>query len=375
MSITTTMDPAPWFHQMRAEKPLYFDPELSLFPGAKGAWQAFRYEDVRRGLDDFYPKHGKPYDPAIHKGGTLALRALINKASSPFITKKLEEWTAEYCEKKLSELLPTGKMDFIKDFSDELLFTVIAQFLGVPESSHQQIIKWMTAFAGDPGTISVETSVKAQREMSELFKELLAERKKDPWYDMISQLLQVEVGEEKLSTTDLVTFCVGILLASTESSNALLGNAMYTFIEHPEIQEHLSRCPADIPNAILEVMRFRGPVMSIPRLIEEDQMANGYQLKKGELVNLWIGAANRDPTVFVQPDNFDIKRDNTKMISFAYGIHHCLGAKLARLETKVAFEKIFQRMRNIRLTPGTLITRTPQAGIFRLASLPISFDA
>ena len=373
MSITTTIDPAPWFHRMREEKPLYFDPELSLFPGAKGAWQAFRYEDVKRGVDDFYPR-GIPYDPKIHKGSSLTLRAIINKACAPSIVQKLEKWISGYCERKLSAILPTGKMDFIKDFSDQLLATVIAQFLGVPESSHQQIVSWTATFAAGPGAISLEASMKAQQEMSELFKGLLNDREKEPWHDMVSNLLQAEIGGAKLSTADLVTFCVGLLLAGAESANGLLGNALYTFIEHPEMQEHLSRYPADIPKAITEVIRLRGPLMSVPRLIEEDQLLDGFHLRKGELVNLWMGAANRDPSVFPEPDTFNINRDSTKMISFGYGIHFCLGNMLAKLETRVALETIFRSMRNIRLTPGAVVTRTPNAGVFKFVSLPISFD-
>ncbi|MBN9381653.1 MAG: cytochrome P450 [Chitinophagaceae bacterium] len=373
MSIATTIDPATWFHRMREEKPLYFDSDISLFLGAKGAWQVFRYEDVRRGLDDFYPK-GSPYDPSIHKQGSLPLRALINRAFAPSIVQKLEEWISGYCERTLDALAPAGEMDFIKDFADPLLATVIAQFLGVPESSHPQVIGWTAVFAGDPGTISLETSMKAQREMSELFTGLLSEREKEPWHDMVSHLLQTEIGGDKLSTADLVSFCVGLLLAGAESTDGLLGNAMYTFIEHPEMQEHLRRCPADIPKAVIEVIRLRGPLMAVPRVIEEDQQLDSLHLRKGELVNLWMGSANRDPSVFPEPDTFDINRDNSKMINFGYGIHFCLGNMLSKLETRVALETIFRRMRNIRLVPGAVVTRTPNAGVFRLASLPISFD-
>lgn len=374
ISAATSIDPAPWYQRMREERPLYFDKDTSPVQGTRGVWQAFRYEDVQRGLDDFYPK-GIPYDPKIHKGGSLALRSIINTAFAPALAAKLEEWISEYCERRLAGVLSAGKMDFVRDFSGDMHSTVIAQFLGVPESSHQQIAAWTATFGGDPRTISLETSMKSQREMSALFKELLEKRQGgEAWYDMVSQMLQIEVGETKLSTDDLVAFCVGLLLAGEQSMNGLLGNAMYTFIEFPEMQEYMREHPADMAKAVDEVIRLRGPLMAVLRIVEEDQHLEGLYMKKGEFVNLWMGSANRDPAVFEEPDSFHMNRDGSKIINFGYGIHFCLGNNLAKLQTRVALRTIFRKMRNIRLTPGETVRRAAIPGIFRLTSLPMSFD-
>ncbi|MRG44775.1 cytochrome P450 [Chitinophaga sp. SYP-B3965] len=380
----TSIDPSNWYHQMREENPIYYDPDFTFFFGAKGAWHIFRHEDVRavandpetfsneymtRSTENLFSIGLAGSDPPHHK----TLRTFGNHFFSPSAISNTKEWMYDLCEEMLRPWLQHGKMDFITDFAAIMPTIVIAKLLGISTEYHEQVVKWVDTFVGDPAIIGIEAHSKANQEMRAFLLEQVEERRKAPGSDFITGLLQAEVDGEKLSETDLLAYYFIVLIGGSETIVNLLGNAMFTFTEIPELQAHLIRYPEDIPKAINEVLRYRSPAASIPRRAKRDILFQGHQIKEGDMVNLSLGAANRDPSVFSDPDTFDINRDNSRILSFGHGIHYCMGAAMAKLEARIFFEVIFKYLREIHLQPGAALSRKPSGLVYGLKSLPIRF--
>jgi cytochrome P450 len=385
MLIYTANDPIPWFQQMHKESPVYYDPDISFYFGRKGAWQAFRHADVQKGMSDpelfsreYVPRQGVGLadglgmtDPPRHSH----LHSVISKAFVSTAISPIEGWIRQQCEILLEPGLKEGKMDFINDFAHILPIKVINHILGVPEQYLQQTLSWVTRIGGDPRDIGPDIYIRIQKEMIALFTEVIENKKQAPQDDLITYLLNAKMEGEELTMNEVISFCMTIFTGGAESTTTLLGNAMLTFAERPGLQEHLLAHPGDIPNAILEVLRFRCPVLSLPRIARQDLELSGQQIRKGDLINFWIAGANLDPEIFPSPAVFDIRRDNARIMTFGHGIYHCLGRLLAKLEAKLAFETVFRHLRNIRVAGENVLTRIPNIVFFRFQSLLITLDA
>jgi cytochrome P450 len=384
MDISTMLDPALWFQQMRQESPVFYQQEVEFYFGTRPAWQIFRYQDVQEGLSNFelfsneyIPKqpgslgNSLPMtDPPDHK----KLRSLMNKAFAPAIINPLEYWIAEKCQELLQPSLLEGKIDFIRDFADILPSVVIARLLGIPEEDHHTITHWTRTLISNPLVVGLEAYQKVQMEMGAYFWKTLEDRRRTPQEDLLTFLLSVSIDDEKLSTEDVISNCIAILAAGSESVSGLLGNAMLTFAERPALQEHLVQHTVDVPLAINEVLRFRCPALSLARIARQDLHLRGNLIRKGELINLWIASANRDPDIFPDPDTFIMRRDHSKTLSFGYGIHHCIGFMLAKLETKIAFDYIFRHFRNIGVDRENVLSRVSNISSFKYQTLKITFS-
>lgn len=387
MSSLTSLNPFPFYYQMQKERPVYFDPEFMLNWGHQGVWQVFHYQDVKRILSDYetFSSEGAPKieesplsrglpqtDPPRH----TALRKIISKAFVPSVVSRLEPWIRQQSEELLDKVLDSGEMDFMRDFAIPLPIRVITQLMGIPDQDYKQVYEWANLIVADPSEVEggPEGFFRAQKEQEVFFTELIKERKQNLQNDLISDLIRAEVDGEKLDMKDLVSFCMVLLLAGNETTTNLLGNAILTFTEYPEVQEQLVENPEEIPKAIEEVLRFRSPVQSLFRLAKKDVVLGRQRIKKGEFVVGWIGSANHDPTVFPEPEKFDMNRDHSKIISFGHGIHYCVGAPLARLEVKVALEVLFKKVKNIQLKPDAQIRRHPSTLMYGLLNLPITFQ-
>ena len=372
---------------MQKESPVVFDPEYTLVWGHKGVWQVFRYEDVQNVLKDYQtfssegaPKvEGSPLsigitqtDPPRH----TALRKIITKAFVPRVINRMEPWIREVSEELLEPVLSKGEMEFLDAFAIPIPVRVITRMMGISKHDVRQVHEWANLIIANPAEVEggPEGFFRAQREMAEFFQDLIEERKQNLQEDLISDLIRAEVDGEKLSDEDLVSFCMVLLTAGNETTTNLLGNAVYTFTEHPEVQEHLIQHPEDIPKAVDEVLRYRSPVQSLFRVAKKDVELGNQQIKKGDYVVAWLGSANHDSSVFPNPEKFDIHRDNSKKVSFGHGIHYCIGAPLASLEAKIAFEVLFSKVKKIQIKPDVTIERYPSAMMWGLKELPITFE-
>lgn len=381
---STLTPPSTWYQQMQTENPVYYDPDFRFYFGGQGAWQVFRHKDVQRVLSDYeyfsneyMPKSDdnllgsnlNQTDPPRHK----QLRALVTKAFAPSMMVRLEAWIRNQCNELLEPCLQRGEMDFVREFSIPLPGRVTASLLGVPDQDHDQVNAWINAISSDPAVIGMDAFFQAQQEMGKLFMQLLEERSQHPQADLITHLLQAEIDGERLSGPDTLAFCIALLIAGNETTNGFLSNVMHVFATMQGLQAHIAAHPDELPLALNEVLRYQPPVQTMCRIVARDTELGGQQLKKGELVNAWLSAANRDPLVFDDPDSFQLTRDNARSLSFGYGAHYCIGAMLAKMEAKIAFETIFSRMKDIRLKPGTVPTRNPSTIVAGFLDMPIVF--
>jgi cytochrome P450 len=218
------------------------------------------------------------------------------------------------------------------------------------------------------------TFVQSQQEMAQYFMKMFELRQEQPKDDLISRLLQAEVDGEKLSPQDLLAFCITLLVAGNETTTNLSNNSILTFTEYPEVQEHLLQHPEDIPKAIEESLRYRSPAQYVIRVATRDVQFGGHLIKKGDFINLWLGSANRDESVFANPDQFDLHRTNLKHIAFGHGIHYCLGAPLARLEAGIVLRLLFERMHQFQLKTNTPLAMNQSDLLYSIIELPVIFS-
>lgn len=380
-----------FYAKKQEENPLYFDPEFTTFFGKKGVWQVFSYEDVAKVMSDhttfsngYLPKmEGNPLsdninqlDPPRHE----LLRKLLTKAFSPNLIKELEPWMYKMCKELLEPVLLIGKADLVQTITSPFPSYVINKLLGIPGENNKQVEKWVQAIVGapDPDNISeyLHKQQVAQSEMTEFFMSLFKEREHELKNDLISNLIAAEDNGTKLSIAEIFGTCMALILAGNETTSSLLANGLYTFLEDRTIFEQLLDNPQSIPSAINEVLRFRSPVESHCRIAVKDVLLKEKYIKQGDILNVWIGAANHDPKIFPNPGQFQINRNNfSKLMSFGHGVHYCIGAVLAKIEAKVVFETVLKELDSIKLEEGTQIIMSNSSIVSSVQNLPVTFTA
>ncbi|NSL85993.1 cytochrome P450 [Chitinophaga sp. Mgbs1] len=379
-----TIDLAPWCHRMRVAHPIVYNSEYPRVHGGKGAWHLFRYHDIRYVLDHHEIFSSEFISRKNHLGNSFLatdpprhgkLRSLVAKAFTPTAIAYLESWITSQCESLLQPLLSAGKMDFIDAFARQLPKRTILQFLGLPPEITAQLLPQEIDILGknhseDPGSL-----------------QLMEERISQPFYQYISQyqqgitsghniiagLIDANIDGEKLTLAELLGFCIVLLSGGIETTEAFLGNAMYTLCKLPALQEYLIQHPASIPAAMEEVLRFRSPVLNFHRIARHNTIINGIEIKAGELVGLYSISANRDPEVFNNPDEFNIWRNNSISLSFGHGIHSCIGSMLARMEARIAFSVILKHMSGIGIQEDAVLSLSGSPITYDLKTLPITF--
>lgn len=263
--------------------------------------------------------------------------------------------------------------DLMEAIADPLPVIVIAELIGVPPADRAQFKVWSDKRARtlEPTITSREREAARQagEELDEYFLGIIAQRRAEPRDDLISALVAVEEEGDKLTEREMVVMLRLLLVAGNETTTNLIGNGMLALMQHPE-QLHLLREQPDLmPTAIEELLRYDAPVQTDIRTALEDVELAGRQIRKGQGVLMLIGSANRDPEVFTDPDRLDLTRNEASHIAFGRGIHHCIGAPLARLEGRIAFEMLLERFEDIHL-----LTDRPQfkdhVVLRGLASLP-----
>ena len=235
---------------------------------------------------------------------------------------------------------------------------VIAEMIGVPTSDRDDFKEWSDQFARvlEPNLSEAELDLAFETALrfDGYFKGIIAKRREDPRDDLISRLIEAEEEGDKLTEDEMIVTLRLLLVAGNETTTNLIGNGLKALLEHPEQLELLRRQPELIDNAIEEMLRYDSPVQVDGRTALEEIPIDRHTVRTGQRVSLLIGGANRDPEEFKDPETLDITREDAGNISFGRGIHHCLGAPLARLEGKIAFEALLERFDDIQLG-----TRTP----------------
>ncbi len=327
-------EPFPWYRRMREEQPISADP--------RRGWMVFRYRDVQPVLSDhqsFSSEFGDlgllNTDPPRHR----QLRSLVSQTFTPRTVEQLAGQIEQITAGLLERLPP--EPDLIRDLAVPLPITVIAGLLGIPAQDRERFKRWSDAVVTGGGAgMPVR---QAREEMQAYFGQLLDRRRSRPGSDLISALVQARVDGESLTRSELISFCVLLLIAGNETTTNLIGNAVLCLDEHPQAAAELRQRPDLLEGAIEEVLRYRSPIQAMFRIARPGATLDGQELPAGAPVLAWIGSANRDPEQFPDPDRFDIHRQPNHHLAFGQGIHFCLGAPLARLEARIALRALLQR--------------------------------
>jgi pimeloyl-[acyl-carrier protein] synthase len=364
-------DPYPTYHRLRAEDPVHLSP--------LGFWVLTRYEDVAAVLRD--PRFAKEAmmaavakrfgitqgtfglsmldrDPPAH----TRLRSLVSKAFTPKVVEAMRPHIQEIVDGLLARVAGAGSMDLIEEFAYPIPVMVICELLGVPVEDRERFKGWSLDIARglDAVMLPVDSEVAirsgiARQGLIGYFRELIAARRASPRNDLLSALIAAEEAGDKLSEDELLASCILLLVAGHETTVNLIGNGMLALLRHPAELRQLREHPELITGAVEELLRYDGPVQRTGRMPSEDVTIGGRTIAKGEMVMPFIGAADRDPAQFPDPDRLDITRSENRHVAFGTGIHFCLGAPLARVEGQIAINTLLRRLPML-----TLVTEKPE---------------
>lgn len=386
-------DPYPVYHRLQEEDPVHWHEPW-------GAWVLTRYDDVVAALHDPRFSANRPkameavaHRPELHRFFTFVsnrmvftdppqhtrLRRLTCTAFTPHVIEGLRDHIQVVVEGFLDRVQDQGRMDLIADLAFPLPATVICELLGVPPSDIGRLKEWSDAFimviSNDPHAIPVEVFERAARAVDELtgyFRGIVEQRRAEPRDDLLTMLEQAYEEGDRLSDDELFATCNILMVAGHETTTNLIGNGTLALLRHPDQLQRLRDNPSLIPNAVEELLRYDSPVQAVYRIATEEMEIGGKQIRPGQLVHLVLGAANRDPAHFPDPDRLDVTRPPGRHAAFGQGPHFCLGSPLACMEAAIAFETLLSRFPRLRLAANE-VTFRPNPSVRGLEALPLGF--
>lgn len=381
---TVQDDPYPVYEQLRSTSPVYWC-------APRDCWVLSRHEDVSAALQDpstfssargIFPARGFDLagaflpmmimmDPPRHD----LLRRVVAKAFTPRRIALLETPVQQMAAEITERLVAAGGGDVVRELSGPLPAMVIADLLGVPREDREQFKAWSTALVTTDITASepLRSNLEAAAALYEYFRDFLDERRARPRQDLMSALVTAEVEGRRLSEDELLGFCLLLLVAGHETTTNLISNTIAVLAERPEVVDRLARDRSLLPSAVSEMLRFDSPVQGLSRTLTRDVRMHDVQMRSGDTVLLLFGSANRDDIAFPDADQFDIDRVFERQLAFGRGIHFCLGAALAQLETRLVFDELLTRTRAWTLDTGVPPVRLRSGPIRGYGSLTVTF--
>jgi cytochrome P450 len=369
------VDPHGLLKQLRAEDPVHWSERM-------GAWVLTRYQDIMVTLketgafsnenrlgrasaylppetrtklqqfEDHYKTKGLLHsDPPDH----TRLRKLFLTAFTPRVVESMRPRIQQIVDELLDAVQHKGRMEVIDELAFRLPVTVLCDILGVPHSDAPRFRSWaddLLAFQGN-NRPSEQALLKAQDTIIEArayLQDMLNKARAGKDTALIGRMVAAEADGGKLTEAEILNTCVTLLVAGHETTTSLIGNGLVCLLTHPQQWELLKRNPGELLKpAIEEILRFESPVARQPRVMKTDYVLGGKELKRGQMCMQMLNSANRDESIFANPDAFDITRQDNKHIAFGFGPHFCIGAALSRMEGHVVFSTILNRMPNIQL--------------------------
>ncbi|MCZ6557423.1 MAG: cytochrome P450 [SAR324 cluster bacterium] len=389
-------DPFPLFRRLRAEAPVYWS-------GSLRGWMVTRYDDVLHILQnplryssERFRKLGPEYSsarPAVRDVARVLgdwmvlrdppqhtrLRGFLHNSFTPRTLEAMRPTMQRVVDDLFDRIEAQGSMEFIEDFAFPLPASVIAAMMGVPPEDIPQMRVWSDQLAAYLGGSqdeqdNMEQARQGVMEMSTYFHGLLKVHEGNPQDDLITLMLQAKPDGDRLSPEEIVSNCVLLLFAGHETTTNLLGNGLFHLLRNPTQYRLLRGRPDLAVSAVEEFLRYDASVPAVLKVAAEDIELGGQEIGQGQVVLPFLASANRDPERFDRADELDVARQDNRHLAFAFGIHFCLGAPLARMEARIAFATLFQRFSNLTLLdedPPWL----PQIFLRGLEALPVGFHA
>jgi len=386
-------NPYPLYRQLREEAPVYWDPFLC-------AWVVTRYRDVVHVLRH-YSADRTPTPEQLDAMGLTAvspiaqvmvrqmlfmdapahtrLRSLAASAFSPARVATLKSHVSDIVEQLIDRIAANGRMEVIADFAAPLPAIVTAEMLGMPVEDHEQLKDWSADFAEMLGNFQhnpdrVARVVRSVAEMTAYFYARMDELRRNPRPGLVHSLMTAEVNGERLTDEEVVANSIVTMVGGQETTTNLIGNGLLTLLRNPLEMRRLMDNPSLVPTAVEELLRYESPSQHTARLAPEDTELGGQKIAKRQAVIVVMGAANRDPEQFSDPDCLDLGRKENRHLAFGWAAHFCFGAALARIEAQTAFEALLRHLPNLQLQPGPLQWRE-NLGLRGLKALPVTFDS
>jgi cytochrome P450 len=384
-------NPYPLYHRLRTEDPVHWDPFLH-------AWVVTRYADVVRVLHDFSAdRTPTPEQLRRMNLSTLSpiaavmvkqmlfldapahtrLRSLASSAFTPARVRVLRSHIQQIADRLLDAALErrSREMDIIAEFAEPLPAIVTAEMLGVPASDHRKLKDWTADFAEMLGNFQhnpdhVPKVLRTLEEMLEYFRERVQELRVRPREGLINSLLTAEINGDRLSEEEVIANSIVTMVGGQETTTNLIGNGLLTLLRHPAELQRLRDDPGLIPSAVEELLRYESPSQHTARMAPCDLELGGRKICKRQAVIAVMGAANRDPERFPDPDRLDLARTDNRHLAFGWAAHFCFGAALARIEGQLSFETILRRIPNLAFEQVPLLWRT-NLGLRGLVALPV----
>lgn len=384
-------DPYPIFAKLRSEAPVFWSEKGDY-------WLVTSYEFAREILGDLHFEKGARRFKALdmlakfipnnemlcfrqksmlnqNPPDHTRLRSLVNKAFTPSMIAKMRSHIESIANDLLDKVESKREFDLVADFSFPLPATVIAEMLGVPAQDRDRFKGWSHALVGvlepNPRVLNVAKTIHAYKELTDYLKPLVEERRKEKREDLISALVESEEEGNRLTEAELLSNTVLLLIAGHETTTNLIGNGILALLRNPEQMDALKQNPDLMPGAVLEFLRYDSPVQMVRRIADCEMEIGGKEVLPEQNVIVALGAANRDPSMFAEPDKLDITRANAgKHLAFGHGIHHCLGSTLAETEAQIAIGSMLRRLPNFKLKTEKLEHKEPFS-LRGLKSLPL----
>jgi cytochrome P450 len=385
LSLTELRDPAlranpyPFYERLRSHAPVHWDAAA----GIDGGWVLTRHADVMAALRDpgvsaerLEPPQDADWLPAEYREAArqvframphqllfldppdhTRLRGLVSKAFTPRLVEALRPRIVTLANELLDPVQEAGWMDVIASLAYPLPAIVIAELLGVPQEDREQFIRWSTDFGGflDSSTLTAQEALLALQgvaDFMEYFRGIIAGRRYAPRDDLLQALLTARERDDALTEDELLANLVLLLAAGHGTTTHLIGNGLLALLRHPEQYQRLRENPGLVATAVAELLRFDSPVQLTGRRVRQEMIIGGVTLAAGQHFTAILGAANRDPEQFPDPDRLDVGRAENRQLSFGYGIHFCLGAPLAKLEAEIVLSAVTRRLPQLRLAAG-----------------------
>ena len=384
-------NPYPLYRRLRTEAPVHWDPFLH-------AWVVTRYADVVTVLHRFSANRTPtPEQLAVLGLESLTpvarvmvrqmlfldapshtrIRGLASQAFTPRRVERLREHIQSITDELLDAAIPRGRMDVIDDLAAPLPAIVTAEMLGVPTRDHGLLKKWSADFAEMLGNFQHNPDraarvLKSTEDMVAYFRQAVREQRERPRDGLVGALLAAEIDGDRFTEDEVIANVIVTMVGGQETTTNLIGNGIVTLLRNPEQLARLREGPALIASAVEELLRYESPSQHTARLAPEDVVLGGKLIGKRQAVIAVMGAANRDPERFAEPDRLDLGRQDNRHVAFAWAAHFCFGAPLARIEGQVALEAVLRRMPRLRLAGGPLQWRE-NLGLRGLTALPVKF--